>query len=85
MSNISYLHLKVTGNLLIFRMEQEELSMNDTITRIVKAYLNEKKGSNYVKPLLTDSESLPYYHDQEQTYTDLSQLDTTHSPSTHKK
>ena len=56
--------------------------MKDKIKRIIKAHLVEKKGSNYVKPLLTDSESLPYYHDQEQTYTDLTQLDTTHGPST---
>ena len=56
--------------------------MNDKINRIIQAHLKEKKGSNYVKPLLTDSESLPYYHDQEQTYTDLTQMDTTHSPST---
>lgn len=56
--------------------------MNDKIKRIIKAHLVEKKGSNYVRPLLTDSESLPYYHDQEQTYTDLTQMDTTHGPST---
>jgi len=55
--------------------------MNDKLKRIIEAHLKERKGSNYVKPLLTDSEALPYYHDQEQTYTDLSQLDTTHGPS----
>lgn len=56
--------------------------MNDKINRIIEAHLKGKEGSNYVKPLLTDSESLPYYHDQEQSYTDLTQMDTTHSPST---
>jgi hypothetical protein len=56
--------------------------MNDKIRRIIKAHLEAKKGSNYVRPLLTDSESLPYYQEQEQTYTDLSQMDSTHGPST---
>jgi len=62
--------------------KQEDLSMDDKIKRIIESHLKEKKGSNYVRPLLTDSESLPYYHDQEQTYTDLTQMDTTHGPST---
>lgn len=56
--------------------------MNDKINRIIEAHLQDKEGSNYVKPLLTDSESLPYYHDQEQTYTDLTQTDSTHGPAT---
>jgi len=56
--------------------------MNDKLKRIIEAHLQEKKGSNYVRPLLTDSEALPYYHDQEQSYTDLTQMDTTHSPET---
>ena len=55
--------------------------MKDKIKRIIESHLKDKKGSNYVKPLLTDSEALPYYHDQEQTYTDLTQLDSTHGPS----
>ena len=59
--------------------------MNDRIKRIIESHLNDKKGSNYVRPLLTDSESLPYYHDQEQTYTDLTQLETTHGPSTQQE
>jgi len=66
-------------------MKQEDLSMNDKIKRIIESHLKEKKGSNYVKPLLTDSESLPYYHDQEQTYTDLTQMQTTHGPSTQQE
>jgi len=59
--------------------------MKDKIKRIIESHLKEKKGSNYVKPLLTDSESLPYYHDQEQTYTDLTQMQTTHGPSTQQE
>ena len=59
--------------------------MNDKLKRIIEAHLKDKKGSNYVRPLLTDSEALPYYHDQEQSYTDLSQMDTTHSPSTQQE
>ncbi len=59
--------------------------MNDKIKRIIEAHLSEKEGSNYVRPLLTDSEALPYYHDQEQTYTDLTQLDTTHGPANQKE
>ena len=59
--------------------------MENKIKRIIEAHLKNKKGSNYVKPLLTDSEALPYYHDQEQTYTDLTQMDTTHGPSTQKE
>jgi len=59
--------------------------MKDKINRIIESHLKEKQASNYVKPLLTDSESLPYYHDQEQTYTDLTQMDTTHGPSTQQE
>jgi len=59
--------------------------MNLKLKKIIEAYLREKKGSNYVKPLLTDSEALPYYHDQEQTYTDLTHLETTHGPSTQRE
>lgn len=40
-----------------------------------------KDGSNYVKPLRQDMEQFPYYSEQEQTYTDLSQLDSVHGGS----
>lgn len=59
--------------------------MNDKLKRIIEAHLKDKKGSNYVRPLLTDSEALPYYHDQEQSYTDLTQMETTHGPSTQQE
>lgn len=40
-----------------------------------------KCSSNYVVPLRQDMEQYPYYNEQEQTYTDLSQLDSVHGGS----
>lgn len=37
-----------------------------------------KTSSNYVTPLRQDMEQHPYYNEQEQTYTDLSQMDSQH-------
>jgi len=39
---------------------------------------SDKVGSNYVTPFRKDMEQYPYYSEQEQTYTDLSQLDSVH-------
>jgi len=54
--------------------------MDIKVKRIIEAYLsNKKEGTNYVKPLLQDSDTtVPLHRDQEQSYTDLSQMDSTH-------
>lgn len=54
--------------------------MDNKVKRIIEAYLSNKRvGTNYVEPLLQDSDTtVPIYHDQETSYTDLSHLDTTH-------
>lgn len=37
-----------------------------------------RTSSNYVEPLRQDMEQYPYYNEQEQTYTDMSQMDSQH-------
>jgi len=37
-----------------------------------------KESSNYVSPMRNDMEQMPFYNEQEQSYTDLSQLDSQH-------
>ena len=59
--------------------------MQENILRIVRAYLKEKKASNYVEPLLKDTPNQPFYRDQEKTYTDLTQLDSVHGPMSDKE
>jgi len=39
---------------------------------------NHKNSSNYVDPLRKEMDQYPFYNEQEQTYTDLSQLDSVH-------
>lgn len=59
--------------------------MNEKIKNIILAYLKEKKGSNYVEPLRNQMPNYPFYNEQEQTYTDLTQLDSQHGTSTQDK
>ena len=42
---------------------------------------NSKLGANFTTPLRQDMEQYPFYNDHEQTYTDLTQLDSQHGNS----
>src|ERR1017187_8115278 len=52
--------------------------MREDLKRIIKAHLNEKQGQNYVEPLRDEMGAYPFYNEQEQTYTDLTQQDSQH-------
>jgi len=57
--------------------------MKKNIERIIKSYM-----SNYVEPLqqqMYPDGNIPYYPEQEQTYTDLSHLDSVHGEGTFKE
>lgn len=50
--------------------------MREDVKRILTAYFKEKKGLNYTDPLRNDMERYPFYNDQEQSYTDLTHLNS---------
>lgn len=57
--------------------------MTENLKRIVFAYLQNKQAEGgYVEPLRNDMEQYPFHNDQEQSYTDLSQLDSVHGGPT---
>lgn len=59
--------------------------MNSRVKKVIMAHLKEKEGASYTEPLRKQMPNFPYYNEQEQSYTDLSQMDSQHGTMTDKE